>query len=148
MNANFYWKVLLAIVTVGTLWLTYSALSLWIGYIRLDASTKPKSIEWNVHAVSDEVYHIDAHYVFDWKGKEFSGETEFHHDPFRNAWAAEEGIKAYKKHPAYIWFSSSDPTYSSLQKNFPLKECLSAIVLWGLLLYFLGLKYYVNKMKT
>lgn len=147
MNQNVYWKALLTVIGMGTLWFTYLAISLWYGYISLDTAIMPKNIEWTVKPISEEVFYIQAEYHFQWKGNDFSGTSQLEDHSFRNSWAAEKAIDAYKKLSWPVWFSSSHPKYSSLQKNFPLKECLSALVLWGLVIYFIGLQHYVKLMQ-
>jgi hypothetical protein len=78
----------------------------------------------------------------------YSGASVLTDEPFRNRWGAQEAITQYAAKEWRVWFDHKDPDYSSLQKKFPLKECVSAIFLWGLLLYFLWLGFYVAKFNS
>lgn len=139
----YFFLCFLSLVTIGFAGKTLYQLYL---YARLDASSTTISIEWTVKEISDERYLLDGKYTFkDTQGTIQSGESTLLDPFYLNAWAAQKAIDETKSQPRKIWYSSSNPKNSSLQKNFPLKECLSLLLLCGVVAYFFGLKHYVMK---
>lgn len=143
MSHNRWWQILLCMIAIGALWFTIPTVYHLYIYAKLNAQTTTNSIEWSVKEITDEHYLPHAKYTFTVNGLGHEGETTLTFPPYRNGWAAEQAIAEHAKHPWDVYFSPSDPQYSSLQKSLPFKECLSTAFLWGLLLYFIGLKYYV-----
>ncbi len=107
-----------------------------------------ENIKWQVEQLNEDRWIIKADYRFKIKNKEYRGETLFKNDLYWNSWAAESALKVYSQKDWMVWYSSSNPQYSSLQKNFPLKECISTGILWIILIYFFGLGYYVATRKN
>lgn len=146
MKHDKYWKILLSLLTIVNIWFAGIALHQLYIYIRLNANTSTSDIQWSVKEISDERYLINGKYTFLVQNDTQTGETTLTSPYFLNQWAAEQGIIENAKHsPWKVWYSSYNPEYSSLQKNFPIKECLSSLLLFGVLLYFFGLKHYVEK---
>lgn len=143
MHSNRYWLIFLAFLVIPVGWKSGEALYRLYGYYRLTGRTEGKVTQWSVEKKSDERYVLKAHYHFLIGSKEFESEDQFLNDSYLNAWAAEQAIKQ-KTETTPVWYSARNPLVSSLQKKFPIKECLSAVVLWVLLLYFIGLGYYVG----
>jgi len=147
MYKNFVWLCFLSLVTGAVGWFTIKALYAAYLYVSLNASAPVENIQWSVEQLNEERFVMKANYNFVFKGQEYSGETLFKNDVYWNFWAAEDSIKVYQQKDWQVWFSSTSPRYSSLQKNFPLKECISAAVLWVILIYFFCLGYYVATRK-
>lgn len=148
MHPNRYWLVFLAIVAAAVCWKSGVALYRLYGYYRLTARTEGNFSDWSVVRKSEENYVLKTHYTFQAGQRTYESEYEFSDQPFLNAWGAEQAIKRGKPARGDVWYSSSNPRISSLQKNYPLKECLSAALLWGLLCYFIWLGYYVASYGT
>lgn len=148
MHKNILWQAFLAIVCIAVLWYTFIALYSYYSYSRLKTQSAISSITWDVEEKSEENYFLKAHYSFNFKDHSYSGSTAFTDEPYRNRWAAEQDVKGFSNKNGKVWFDPENPNHSSLQKHFPLKECISAAFLWGLLLYFLWLGFYVTRFKT
>lgn len=148
MHKNTFWRAFLAVVFATTLWYTVVAIHSYYSYSHLKTQAAPSAIEWDVEEKSEEDYLVKAMYRFEFNGKSYPGMTSFADTPYRNQWAAEEALKELSNKHWKIWFDPQNPHHSSLQKNFPFKECISAIFLWGLILYFLWLGFYVTKYKN
>ena len=129
------------------MWITIKAIYLAYLYSSLNASTSIQEIKWTVEQLHEDRFVLKADYTFTVKDQQFSGETLFTNDVFWNPWTAQDALKVYDQKDWTVWYSGGNPQYSSLQKNFPLKECISAGVLWILMLYFFGLGYYVATRK-
>jgi hypothetical protein len=144
MARNPFWLLFISLIILGVLgYTTYTLTQVW-QYMRLDQQTEAQQIQWSVLPISDESFIPFAIYSFRIHGKSYQGETRWQ-ESYLNQWAAQEAIVRLEKNPPPVWFDSSAPQVSSLQKLFPLKESLYSLLLWILGIYFLGLGYYVNR---
>jgi hypothetical protein len=148
MHKNYLWQAFIAVVFATTLWYTAVAIYSYYSYSHLKAQTTPSAMDWDIEEKSDEDYVVKAIYRFEFQNKSYPGNTSFTDTPYRNHWAAEQAAKEISKKDWKIWFDPQNPHHSSLQKEFPFKECISAAFLWGLVLYFLWLGFYVAKFKN
>lgn len=146
MHKNLFWQAFLGVVFITTLWYSAIAFYSYYSYARLDAQVTPSSMKWEIEEKTAENYFLKAFYHYSVSGHSFEGDTTLD-EPYRNQWAAEQVLKEFLKKQWSVWFDSQDPNYSSLQKKIPFKECISAALLWGLLLYFLWLGFYVTRFK-
>jgi len=147
MHKNVVWQAFLTLISAIALWYTIAALYSYYSYSHLKIQIPASHVEWHIIEKSEEHYLLEASYEIEFKTKFYAGSTRFADEPYRNQWAAEQAIKEYRGKKWKVWFDPQNPQYSSLQKNFPLKESVSAIFLWGLILYFLWLGFYVKKFK-
>lgn len=145
MHKNIFWQFFLFIVGACTVWYSVVAWHAYYRYSHLTAYTVPSAMSWEVEEKSEEHYLLKAFYRFNFQGKSFTGTSVLTDEAYRNLWGAQKALPEYAAKEWRVWFDSHNPDYSSLQKKFPIKECLSAIFLWGLLLYFLWLGFYVAK---
>ncbi len=147
MQRSPYWLILLLAIGSVVLWFSGDALYKIYRYRSLNGVAKPLEISWSVHAFGDEDYAIEAKYRFQVKGKDYSGEEEIK-PRLRNPWAAKDQAKFYQAQEWQVFYSEYQPQYSTLQKSFPLKESISALILWILFAYFIWLGYYMMHYKT
>lgn len=145
MHQNLIWKGLVVVLGIVALWFTCVVVYDLIYYLRLNRTTVPSVLTWSVKELNDEQFALQANYIIKIEGSIYPGTSQLQEIPFRNAWAAEKAIPDLEKREWIVWYSSSDPQHSTLQKYFPTKEFFSAILLWGLFAYFIGLGYYVAK---
>lgn len=147
MHKNHSWLAFLSVIAFVVL--GYSAHTLWQVYQheQLTEQTKPTEIEWSVWSKSSDQFYLHANYTSKVNGKSWKGKTTLTQPLFRNRMAAQQAIPKHAEKPWSIWYSPSSPKHSSLQKKFPLQECISAGVLWTVLIYFTWLGYYVGKFK-
>ncbi len=137
---------------------SYSAVALfhYYSYSCLTAHTPAKIEHFSVEVApqfilrrlvkqfSGEDYVIRAAYSFSLKEKKYHQETLFSQQRHYNPWAAAEAIKVLAKQDFESWYDPYNPDHSTLQKYFPFKECVSALILWGLLFYFIWLGIYTR----
>jgi hypothetical protein len=134
----------IALILLGVLgYTTYTLMKVW-QYMRLDQQTKAQNIEWTITSLSEEAYIPVAHYSFNANGQSYQGQTRWQ-ESYLNPWTAQEAITRLEQSPPLVWFDSSSPEISALQKFFPLKESIYSSLLWLLAIYFIALGYYVNK---
>ncbi len=119
----------------------YTGFSLWRywQYVRLDGVAAISSVEWNVHTNSEESHQIKADYTYSYRGHEYSGMTVFAKPVFINHLGAEYALKDFANESHQVYVSTTDPELSSLERNFPMKELISAVILWGIIVYLFSL---------
>lgn len=139
------WQILLVSLALVASYFSLTSYILMYQYARLDTRTVPESVHWSSHALNNERYVLKANYVFRVKDRNYTNEALLLNPWYRNEWAAEQEIPIQMKKNWEIWFSSSNPESSSLQKIFPTKECVSSILLWGIFVYFVLLGLYMEK---
>lgn len=144
MHKNPFWLVLLVIICLTTAWMTSKTYFLMRHYLALKETTTATKIDWSYESVSDEEFIPEGQYYFQYHDKTFQGISHLNNATLRNQPAAEDAIQHLMKKQFNVWFNPFNPKESSLHKSFPLKECLSTAILWGILLYFIGLGYYVG----
>ncbi len=148
MHSNALYRAFLLAVLLITFWYTGVAIYRYYHYTQLKSRVHLTSSEWKVHEKAEDEFYLETHYAFTDGLKQYEGEASWPQEFYRNSWAAEKDIPYFKNKYAMVWYNPHNPHISSLQKRFPLKEALSAIVLWGLLVYFLWLGFYVTKFKN
>lgn len=146
---NRFWQIFLVLIGCIVLWYTSIAAYKIYQYYRLNAHAEASSVAWSVKNETDDSHFLVARYRFSpSQNASFEGSTVFTSPIFWNSWAAEQAIKDYSVKSWTVWFAQNDPAFSTLQKYFPVKEALSAIAVWGILLYFLWLDWYVAKFRS
>jgi hypothetical protein len=144
MHENRYWLIFLLSLCVCTLGYTlYTSIKLY-EYLRLRQELSLKQVQWSVEASKDDHFLIHSHYQFIREGILYQGQTTWD-EGYPNRWAAEAVKNRLAAQSWKVWIDPSHPDYSTLQKTFPFKQCLSTIVLWSLLAYFFLLGNYVKK---
>lgn len=146
MNPNLYWRLFLALI--GCCVIGYTGVTLYriYHYVTLSERVPAKVFEWTVkERSSGDDYRVYGRYTFSFKEREAQGESVVESDKFLNPWSAKQAIPQYQARSWEVWVNPRNIHDSALQKYFPLKECISTVTLWGILLYFIWLGFYVNK---
>lgn len=145
MHRNPFWILFLCFIIIGILGYTLrTSYHLW-QYIRLNKQTSTQEIQWAIDSLSDEEFAPFARYQFSVKGKNFQGQTLWNEIYLNPSTAHEAILRLSKKSPQFVWFDSSNPQISTLQKLFPLKESIYTTLLWILGFYFIGLGFYTKQ---
>ncbi len=147
MHRNLYWYVFLAVILLVVLWYTGKFGYSYYNYVTLNRRVPVKNMSWSVHGITDEKYHIKGNYEFLAEGHLETGETVLTDHNYWNPKAAEKAIPEYARQKWRVWYNASNPHHSSLEKNFPFKESLSAAVMWALFLYFIWLGYHATHLR-
>lgn len=148
MHKNLLWRGFLFIIFISTISYSCVAAYKYYNYTRLSKQILPIEIMWESQELATDSFIPAATYTFSFSKQLFSGTDTWPNDSYRNQWAIDEGLKEYRAKEWKVWFDPHHPTYSSLQKNLPIKECISAIILWGLFFYFLWLSFYVTRFNS
>lgn len=133
------WKVLVGIAMAIAI--AFSGLAAYqiFRYARLGTSAPAKVTDWGVKELSSSQFGVEVCFEFEAAGKSFRGKTLFDSPVYLNPFSAEEAIKSLKKEAFAVWFQSSDPSMCSLQKEFPLKSLVNALVTLGVVFYFISI---------
>jgi hypothetical protein len=138
MTQNLYklWVVLL-IVSVGiALWFSGTALlDLW-KFARLNAQAPATVTKWEIRDLSSSRFAVEAEFLYEVNGTLYSGKTVFESHRFLNRFAAENHVKLLQVRSWQTWYRESNPSLSSLEREFPQKQCLQALLTIGVFTYF------------
>ncbi len=118
------------------LYFIVQVLSTGYQYVRLDERTRAQDVVWEVQMRSVSHYVLAAHYTYHVDGQEFRGMTRFTTPFYFNYHAAEREIRARQAEKFSVWYQKKHPSFSSLQKKFPKKECIYALLTCGVFVYF------------
>jgi len=146
MYKNPYYLALLIVMILASLIYTTIAFVRYTTFTSLDTHSKEFEVfNWKIKEKSSDKFYIEAFYQFNVDNKQYQGSTTFEDTPYRNAYAAEMAIKSKQTPTNDLWYEKNNPLNSSLQKEFPIKEWVSSVFLWGLTLYILWLGFYILK---
>jgi hypothetical protein len=139
---NKLWYLLVAVSGGIAFW--FSVLALWGAwkYVELDAKVAAKINEMQVEERSSSCFNLRAQYVYEVDKKIYFGETGFSDPCYLNRASAEANLKKMQSFSWEAWYKSSDPSVSSLQRVFPFKTCVYAILTLGVFIYFFILRYF------
>lgn len=132
-------KLFVGALLLATLAYSSFTLVLYWEYVRLDKQAPLDQVAWAVESKDDEVHQLKATYQYRVGTTEYAGEYLFKKPVFINSLGAEHAIGDFSGKFHNAWLSSTDPTHSALEKNYPLKELISAAVLWCIVVYFITL---------
>jgi len=128
--------VLLFLTGLIALYFSVQVLSAGYQYLRLGERTRAQNIVWEVQMRSASHYVLAARYTYRVNGQEFTGMTRFTTPFYFNYYAAEREVRARQVEKFFAWYQKSHPSFSSLQKKFPKKECIYALLTCGVFVYF------------
>lgn len=148
MHANKIWLAFLAAITLAVVVFSWDALQQMRRYYFLQQKTSLTSTEWGLVKINEESYRVGVEFSFVHQGKTYRGLEHFQKPLYPNPWAAAHGMKERETETQEVWFYPNNPKISSLEKKFPLKELLSAVVLLGLWLYFVQLGFSMRSVST
>jgi hypothetical protein len=93
-------------------------------------------------------YYLQATYNFTANDQEYTGGDKLGLRIFRNKWSAEKAMNSLPQGKWLAWHKKGNPSDSLLNRIFPLKRCVSSLVLIALLGYFVWLGYYVARQQN
>lgn len=111
------------------------------GYFSLEARAPATVQQWSVIKKSSSAFAIEAVYTFEAQGKTVTGQTIFSKPHHLNHPSAERHIEIFSTRPWSVWYSPQDPMHSSLEKTFPTKKLVYALMALGVFGYFLYVRF-------
>jgi hypothetical protein len=125
---------------VAAFFLATASYELW-NYFQLKQKTAAVVYHWKILKKASSQYAIRASYTFEIQGKNYTDKTIFGKPYHLNRLSAENQVKRLHKQPLTVWYQSNNPDHSSLSKEFPLKKCLYALLVLGVAIYFVTLRW-------
>jgi hypothetical protein len=114
-----------------------------IEYIQAKESVAPESIEWSLDRIHDELWKPVVRFKYTVNGTTYQREERLQEGRYRNPYAAEEALKELKAEKTKAWYSASSPSHATVERFFPLKKILYALMTFLILLYGAWLARYV-----
>ncbi len=145
MHNNKVWLLLLGVIAATALFFSFRAgRDLW-HYQRTDAEGWISEIKWSI--VEEGRHYIpQASYTFQVNSVTYSGQEPLEIEWQRNVWSAEQRIKELSAYKWKVWYNSSDPMESTLDRSFPWRSVIYGILTVALSAYFIGLGLYVGRL--
>jgi hypothetical protein len=138
MTRNLYriWLVLLVASGMIVLWFSgAAAVGMW-KFFSLNGQIPAKILNWQVQELSSSRFALEADYRFDVDGNTYIGKTIFEKPQFLNRFAAENYMRINGSKSWETWYRTNNPEHNSLEKEFPQKKCLHALLTLGVFIYF------------
>ncbi|MGA8164378.1 MAG: hypothetical protein WB791_05045 [Waddliaceae bacterium] len=145
MSKNQVWLVFLAIMAVIVLGFTGKTGYRWRQYVVQNFHTMPSDLQWSIKEKSSGRYFLRASYWYQVKGKGYEGKTDVFQPLFRNPEAAQKMIADNSKKQWTVWYHPQHPDRSTIVKQYPLKLTIYTVILWGIMMYFVWLGFFVKK---
>lgn len=138
MSRNLYkvWMTLLLISGGIAAWFSVTAGSKIWKYARLNATVPATVTKWEILDLPSSRFAVAGGYRYDIGSVAYEGETIFEYPQFLNRFAAENYLKQLRVSNWNAWYRKSSPSVSSLEREFPQKDCLQAILTIGVFGYF------------
>jgi hypothetical protein len=138
MTQNLYrlWLILLVVSGAISLWFSGIAVGGMWKFLRLNAQASVKILNWQVQELSSSRFALEAEYQFEVDGVTHLGKTIFKKPQFLNRFAAENYMRIHGSKSWETWYQMRHPTYNSLEKEFPQKQSLQALLTLGVFVYF------------
>jgi hypothetical protein len=105
-------------------------------YLRLEVSVFAVVDDWKVVKKSSSTYSIQGSYHFDFRGKTCQGSSVLPPPYHLNRPSAERARLKLEKEAYLVWIDPRHPEISSLERLFPVKKTIYALVALGVALYF------------
>jgi hypothetical protein len=133
---KYTWHFVLLVVTVVMLWLVGKSLFSFWDYLTLSQAIPVKTISWEVIEKNPSKFFLQGSYVFVVEGHEIAGK-DLLGEVYLNQYAVEDGLVEVKKEAWTVWYNPNNPSRNALDRIFPSKSLLYALVGLAVFFYFL-----------
>lgn len=104
----------------------------------------PDELKWTSLAIHNELWRPEVHFGYSVNGKKYEGHEVFQGGLYRTPYAAEVAIKAINNSIPVVWYSPFNPSQATIEKFFPFKKILYAVITLLLILYSAWAAYYLT----
>lgn len=141
---NIIYKIL--ILSVGSLFAFYlvGLIKEFYLYHSKSSVTLAQEPNFSVKEIKQDNFLIEAEYAYFVNQATFHGKCLFTKPTFLNEISAKQHGELWKKKKWRVFYNAKHPEESTLQKNFPVKKLAQTTLVLLLLIYFLGLNYYLR----
>lgn len=105
-------------------------------YLRLTARMQAQIDQWKVIKKSSSSYPLRATYHFEIQDKTYQNSSVLLPPHHLNRPSAEKALSQLEKKAWHVWYDPQNPSISSLEKRFPAKKIVYALIALGITLYF------------
>lgn len=148
MKNAFFKKIVFILLLISSgsfaLYFAYKAIKQIYLYSLLDKNTEININDYKVINLPDEKFAIKAFYEFYDNNTLVKGSYIIKNN-FLNIFTIEDEVQKLNNTKWYVWYSSSGPSYSSLEKKFPIKLSFRALFAVGIFIYFFVLMNFFEK---
>lgn len=145
MHHNFWWRLFLGVVVLLTIGYTAQAFYKYYVFSALSNVVQADQLEWKIDQRGESDFLIEATYHYHVQGVVYEGKSTWEEKKLLNLYAAQKAIEDAKGETWDVWYNPKDPSWSVLQRYFPIKEILSTFLLWGIVLYFIWIGFRVGR---
>ncbi|MEZ5315212.1 MAG: hypothetical protein R3E91_03250 [Chlamydiales bacterium] len=108
------------------------------------SETIPVNIQaWEIKEVRVNSYALIVSYFYTYNHKNYSSKEQLDLI-YPNPWAARRAIEKFQEKHSHGWIQHKIPEKSILEKKIPYKTTLSALMIWGLTIYFFFLSLFIR----
>lgn len=144
MNKQALWLGILGFVATLALYYTYQVAGPLYQYYTLDTQTPAQSVSFAVEKTNIDAYALKASYSFTYQGIDYAGTDELleKYYPESKAYQAQDEAE---KAAWMVWLQASAPKNNALERLFPTKDFIYMLIVWGILIYFAILGFWLRK---
>lgn len=113
-------------------------------YVSYTNRVAPDALHWTTLPIHDELFRPVAHFQYSVNGQQYDGREVFQGGLYRTPYAAEVAIKAINSSHPVVWYSPSKPSQATIEKFFPFKKVLYAVITLLLAIYTAYIAYYLT----
>lgn len=113
-------------------------------YVSYTHRVTPDMLQWTTLRVHDELFRPVAHFQYTVNGQQYEEKEVFQGGLYRTPYAAEVAIKAINNSRPDVWYSPSKPSQASIEKFFPFKKVLYAVITLLLAIYTAYIAYFLT----
>lgn len=130
------WIALLVLSSGVALWfVSVAGIGIW-KYISLSKQAPATLTQVEVCELSSSRFAVVAQFYYTVGQETCHGKTIFERPQFMNHFAAEHYAKLLSGKVWKAWYQPSHPCIASLERHFPQKACLHALLTLGVFIYF------------
>lgn len=137
--------LVLCMTALIALWYTGRLLMLLSEYWKRDLALVAQVTQWRVEEISAEEYALEASYTYEFNGIQYAGKTLFDAPTYLNAYAAHADLDQWNGHAWEAWIQESCPSNATLQRKFPTKPLVQALLTFFVFVYFLCVLHLASK---
>ncbi|MES2122514.1 MAG: hypothetical protein V4492_07025 [Chlamydiota bacterium] len=142
------WIVLLAVTGGIACWFSATAAREAWGYFSLNGTAVATISDVEIRELSSSRYALKASYQYSIGGVQHTVESVLKYPQFLNRFTAENELASWRGKQCKVYYKKTSPQFSRLEKEFPRKPCLHALLTLGVLAYFYSLRGLFSRLLT
>jgi hypothetical protein len=141
MRHKISWLIALIFPVIAFFLLSYSTICQINTYLLLKKNVLANVDKLEIRLDKKNRYEILAFYSFKIGNKVFFNKNCLR-KKFLNILSAQDYIKKNSEKKVIVWFNPKNPNITSIERKFPIKNCIYSVLCFSIFIYFVILKYY------